>query len=119
MRSEQTTDKEEIIMWPYIFGGVVAVLLIGGLVYSWLRSKKIKENGLEAEAVISRIKEIEDRDEKGSVTYRYEYFVRYRNQAGETVEAKLGNPPRRAREGDQLRVKYLPEKPRYALAIQE
>ena len=106
-------------MWPYILGGAVAVILIAGLVYSWLRSKKIKENGLEADAVISRIKEIEDRDEKGSISYRYEYYVRYQNQAGETMEAKLGNPPRRAREGDQLRIKYLPEKPRYALAITE
>ena len=95
----------------------VVIAVIVGFVYSYLRSKKIKENGVEADAIVSRIKEIEKEDSDGNHSTDYEYFVRYQNQAGETVEAKLGNPPRFLTEGTQLRIKYLPEKPKYALMV--
>ena len=76
-----------------------------------------KRHVVETDAVISRVKEIESDDADGNRTVSYEYFVTYRNEAGEAVEARLGNPPAFAREGMQLRVKYLPEKPKYALAV--
>ncbi len=103
----------------YVAIAIFAVAVIGGLVYSYLRSKKINENGVETEAVVSRVKEIEREDSDGHYTTDYEYYVRYQNQNGETVEAKLGNPPRFLTEGTQLRVKYLPEKPKYALMIKK
>ena len=99
--------------------GIVIVLVIAGLVYNYNRSKKIKENGIEVDAVVSRIKEIENEDSDGNRTYDHEYFVTYQNEAGETVEAKLGNPPRFLTEGTQLRVKYLPEKPKYVIAVKK
>ena len=68
---------------------------------------------------MSRIQEIEKEDSDGHRSTDYEYYVRYQNQAGETVEAKLGNPPRFLTEGTQLRVKYLPEKPKYALRVKQ
>ncbi|MBQ8162504.1 MAG: DUF3592 domain-containing protein [Clostridia bacterium] len=103
----------------YIGIAVIAVVIVGGFVYSYLRSKKIKENGVEADAVVSRIKEIEKEDENGHHDYDYEYYVRYTNQAGETVEARLGNAPRFLQEGTQVRIKYLPEKPKYALMLKK
>ena len=35
------------------------------------------------------------------------------------MEAKLGNPPRFLMEGTELRVKYLPEKPKYVLTVKQ
>ena len=96
---------------------VFAVALGASFFFSYQRSKKIKQNGVEANAVVSRVKEIETEETDGSRDTRYEYFVKYKNQAGETVEAKLGNPPRFLQEGQQLRVKYLPEKPKYVLKV--
>ncbi len=102
----------------YAIIAIVAVIVIGGAVYSYLRSKKIKENGIETDAVVSRIKEIE-KEEDGHTTTEYQYFVRYQDQAGQTVEAKLGNPPRFLTEGTPLKIKYLPEKPKYVLMIKQ
>ena len=103
----------------YIGIAVIAVVVIASFAYSYQRSKKIKENGVETDAIVSRVKEIEKEDSDGHYSTDYEYFVRYQNQAGETVEAKLGNPPRFLREGTQLRIKYLPEKPKYALMVKQ
>lgn len=69
--------------------------------------------------MVSRIKEVESRDSDGTINTSCEYYVRYRTESGETVEAKLGNAPHRVREGDTLRVKYLPEKPKFALVVKD
>ena len=99
---------------------IVVIILIGvGIIFKYKRSKNIKENGIEVDAVVSRIKEIEHEDAQGNTEITYQYFVEYQNQSGETVEAKLGNPPRLAVEGTPLRVKYLPEKPKYVLRVKE
>ncbi|MCR5664090.1 MAG: hypothetical protein K6G17_04315 [Oscillospiraceae bacterium] len=90
-----------------------------GLVFNDRRSKAINERGIEADAVVSRIKEIESTNEDGSRDVSCEYFVKYRNGAGETVEAKPGNPPRFITEGAGLRMKYQPEKPKYALIVKK
>ena len=89
---------------------VIAVAVIAGFVFSYKRSKAINENGIEMDAVVSRIKEIEGEDADGHREVTYEYFVRYQNEEGQTVEAKLGNPPRFLMEGTHLRVKGLSEK---------
>ena len=49
----------------------------------------------------------------------WDCYIEYINKAGETVEAELGIPPRFITEGKQLRVKYLPEKPKYVLMVKE
>ena len=101
----------------YALIAAFAVIVLIGFVYSYQRSKKIKENGVEADAVVSRVKEIEKEDSDGHRSTDYEYYVRFQDQKGQTVEAKLGNPPRFLAEGAQLRIKYLPEKPKYALVV--
>ncbi len=102
----------------YAIIAIIAVLVIAGFVFSYRRSRAINERGIETDAVVSRIKEIETEND-GQRDVRYEYYVKYKNEAGEIVEAKLGNPPRFIMEGSELRVKYLPEKPKYALAVKK
>ena len=102
----------------YAIIAVIVIAVVIGLVFNYKRSKAINERGIEADAVVSRIKEIETEND-GQRETRYEYFVKYRNEARETVEAKLGNPPRFLMEGTELRVKYLPEKPKYVLTVKQ
>ena len=103
----------------YVAIAVIVVAVAIGFVYSYQRSKKIDQNGIEVDAVVSRIKETETEDSDGNHTTEYDYYVKYRTEAGETVEAKLGNPPRFITEGTSLRVKYLPEKPKYVLMVKK
>ena len=102
----------------YAIIAVIVIAVVIGLVFNYKRSKAINERGIEADAVVSRIKEIETEND-GQRETRYEYFVKYRNEAGETVEAKLGNPPRFLMASTELRVKYLPEKPKYVLTVKQ
>ena len=103
----------------YVVIGVIVLVVIIGFIYNYKRSKAINEKGIEVDAVLSRIKEVEGQDSDGNRTTDYEYFVKYKNESGETVEDKLGNPPRFITEGTQLRVKYLPEKPKYVLMVKQ
>lgn len=103
----------------YVVIGVIVLVVIIGFIYNYKRSKAINEKGIEVDAVLSRIKEVEGQDSDGNRTTDYEYFVKYKNESGETVKAKLGNPPRFITEGTQLRVKYLPEKPKYVLMVKQ
>ena len=106
-------------MTMYIVIGVIVIAVIVGFVFNYKRSKAINENGIETDAVVSRIKENEGEDADGNRTVEYVYYVRYTNETGESVEAKLGNPPRFLMEGTKLRIKYLPEKPKYVLAVKQ
>ena len=103
----------------YAIIAAVIIALGTGLVFNYKRSQKIQQNGVETDAVVSRVKEIERETSEGVHDTAYEYFVRYQSPSGEVVEAKLSNPPRFLAEGTQLRIKYLPEKPKYALIVEE
>ena len=91
----------------------IAVVLVIIAVYCVLRNRKIDENGVEADAVISRVDT--DYDSEGSPSEIY--FVDYVNAEGQTVTAKLGNPPMNAYQGMPMRIKYLPEKPRFVRRV--
>ena len=41
----------------------------------------------------------------------------YVDQQGKSVEARLNSAPGRTREGDRVRIKYLPEKPHFAILM--
>ena len=103
----------------YAIIAIIVVAVVIGFIYNYKRNKEINERGIEVDAVVSRIKEIEGEDADGHRTVKYEYFVKYRNEMGENIEAKLGNPPRFLTEGTELRVKYLPEKPKYAQVVKK
>ena len=101
----------------YIFIGVAVVVVAIVAVYTILRNKKINENGIEADAVVSRIDTDTQTDADGSVSTNETYYVDYQNAEGEIVTAKLGNPPFGAVVGTTIRVKYLPEKPKYVRRV--
>ena len=77
----------------YIIIGIIAVVVVAIGVYSFLRNKKINENGIKADAVVSRIDTDTQTDADGSVSTNETYYVEYQNAEGQIVTAKLGNPP--------------------------
>lgn len=101
----------------YVIIPVVAVVAIIAIVFTVKRYMAIKKNGVETDAVVSRIKEVETHNDDGSFDTSYTYYVKFTTQDGQVVEAKLGGAPRFTREGDQLRIKYLPEKPKNVILV--
>lgn len=99
----------------YIVLGIIAVVVIVA-VLNIIRVFKIRKNGIETDAVISRIEE-QDSSDGDDYTVVYIYYISYRTQEGKTVEAKLNHAPGRTRVGDQVRIKYLPEKPNHAIIV--
>ena len=56
------------IMLKYILFGAVAALIIGFVIYTVIRNSKIRKNGVEADAVVSRI------DEEQTVSSEGDYY---------------------------------------------
>lgn len=118
-------------MWIYIAIGLIVVVALIGVIFTTKRNNEIKQNGIETDAVVSRIKENESVDEDGFVTTSYTYYVTYRTMDGQTVEAKLGSGKSidnnivgkpwdsDLKEGVSIRIKYLPEKPKYVIRISD
>ena len=91
------------------------ITVVGILAFSIKRNKAIQQNGIEADAVVTRIEESDTSDSDGGSGVSYSYYVEYRTLDGQTIEARLGNEPRNIAVGSRLRIKYLPEKPKYVL----
>ena len=104
-------------MEKYLIIGAVAALIIGVAIYTFIRNNKIRKNGVEADAVVSRIEEEQTVSSEDGVDYTYTHYVTYRNPQGETVEAKLDHAPGRIRVGDTVKIKNLPEKPHFAVLV--
>ena len=109
--------RDTNIMLKYILFGAVVALIIGFVIYTVIRNGKIRKNGVEADAVVSRIEEEQTVSSEDGVDYTYTHYVTYRNPQGETVEAKLDHAPGRTRVGDTVKIKYLPEKPHFAVLV--
>ena len=92
-------DIKGIILW-------VGFAVICAVIYLLSRrmKKQIEENGIETDAVISRIEEVGAADE---IDLRY--YARYRTQDGEEIEGVLSNPRSDLEVGQQLRLKYHPK----------
>ena len=114
----------------YVFIGVIAAAIIAGVVFTAKRNNAVKKNGIETDAVVSRVQKTETTDaDTLNTAVHYTYYVTYRAQDGKTVEAKLASGKSfdrnigKARwdsdlhEGVCLRIKYLPEKPGYAVRV--
>ena len=60
-----------------------------------LRNKRINgdidQNGIETDAVVSRVTETVSSDSDGMVSISHTYYVTYRAMNGQTVEAQLGS----------------------------
>ena len=101
-----------------IFAVFVAVI-IGGVVYSIIHMNKVKKEGIEADAFVSRIDVEESTDSDGMTSTTEKYYVRYTGQDGKQIEARLANPRKGLVMGDRIKVKYLPEKPKYTVMVDE
>ena len=75
------------------------------------------EGFVDGTATIISIEENETINDDGSTDYSYTYYIKFTAQDGQAVEARLGGAPRFTNVGDQVRIKYPPEKPRYAIII--
>ena len=101
----------------YVLIAVAVIVVAVGVVFTIKRNSAIQKNGIETDAVVSRIDEHETRNNDGSRETHYTYYVRYQTQDGQTVEAKLGNASPLIGVGSRLRIKYLPEKPKYVIPV--
>ena len=92
-------DTKGIILW-------VGFAVICAVIYLLSRrmKKQIEENGIETDAVISRIEEVGAADE-----IDLHYYARYRTEDGEEIEGVLSNPRSDLEVGQQVRLKYHPK----------
>lgn len=88
-----------LIMW-----GLFLAVLIAGFLISRGMKKGINENGIETDAVVSRIVD-DGTQEYTDITV----YVKYRNEDGKEVEGVLSNPRADMEEGQQVRIKYHPK----------
>ena len=105
-----------------IVGIIVAIVII--CIISFITTNKIKKNGIETEAEISKInvtttQTIHDEDGTTDIDTSETYFVKFKTQDGEEIETRLPNPKIGSREGDIIKIKYLPEKPNKVIRIRE
>ena len=88
-----------IIMWA-----VFLIIIVVGILVSRKMKKGINENGIETDAVVSRVLEdmLQDLSD-------FTVFVKYRTEDGEEVEGVISNPRSDLEEGQQVRIKYHPK----------
>lgn len=105
-------------MFEYIIIILLVLFAIGGI-WSFVVSKKVKEEGIETEAVISRVETVEWHNaDWPENNFTEEYYITYINQKGQTAEALLSNPgSHRLKKGDKIIIKYLPDKQDYPVLI--
>lgn len=114
---------------PLIIFGAFVLLFV----FVILRNKRINgdidQNGIETDAVVSRVTETVSSDSDGMVSISHTYYVTYRAMNGQTAEAQLGSGKsvdfrigkktwdHDLQEGTPVRIKYLPEKTYYAIRV--
>ncbi len=114
---------------------IVLVIICAVVVYAVITTKKrnkaIMENGIETNAMITRVDVSTSTDDDGFVTRDYTYYVTLPTPDGRTAEAKLGSGKAvnvmvggkswdsDLREGITVRVRYQPDRPDYAILVTE
>ena len=88
-----------LIMWA-----VFLIVIVAGMLVSRKLKKSINENGIETDAVVSRVSEDMSQDLSDFTVY-----VKYRIENGEEVEGVISNPRADLEEGQRVRIKYHPK----------
>ena len=88
-----------IIAWMVFLAVIAAGILVSRRIKS-----EINENGIETDAVVSRIT-----DDGKPEDIDINVYVRYRTENGEEIEGILSNPRAGLEEGQQVRIKYHPK----------
>ena len=92
-------DIKGILLW----GGLILICAVIFFLSQRMK-KQIEENGIEVDAVISRIT-----DEGAPDEIDLRYYARYVTSEGEEIEGVLSNPRSDLVEGQAVRVKYHPK----------
>ena len=115
----------------FVIAAIVLAVIVMMLITA-KRNRDLKREGVETDAVVTRIWENTTTDpDTMKTTTDYVYYVTYRTDEGETVEAKLASgksvetyKDRKfwygdLREGSPVRIIYLPSKPKYVLRVKD
>ena len=108
-----------------MFGIIVIIILAAfaaGGIWAFVVSKKVKDEGVETDAEISRV-EIHEwsggTGEWAGSDITKDYYVTYTNEEAQIVEALLTNPGNHTfKEGDKIRIKYLSERQDYPVLVE-
>lgn len=108
-------------MFEIIFGAVLALFAAGGI-WAFIVSRKVKKEGIETEAVVSRIELHEwtagTMEGSPSASVTEEYYVTYTNQEGQRIEAMLSNPDvKDLAAGTKIKIRYLPDRQDYPVFV--
>ena len=104
----------------YILAAIFVIVIAVVFVITFLRNRRIRKDGIKADAVVSRIEEHDHLDSDGGFSTTYSYYVTYEDQDGNKHEAILSKFMQSGyRVGDELSIQYLPEKPQYAYPIKK
>ncbi len=87
-----------IVLWL-----VFLAIFAAGTLISRSIKRKTEEEGIETEAVVSRIV-----DDGAQEEIDIDVYVRYRTEDGEEIEGLLSNPRPDMEEGQRGRIKYQP-----------
>ena len=88
-----------MIMWAVFLVVIAAIIIVSRRI-----KREINENGIETDAVVSRIADDGTQEEIDINVY-----VRYRTENGEEIEGILSNPRFDLEEGQAVRIKYHPK----------
>ena len=94
---------------------IAAVVIVAA--FNIIKVLTIRKKGIETDGVISHITGSSTVDGDGSLDVTYTYYVVFKTQDSQEVEADLNHAPGRTRVGDQVRIKYLTDKPKHAVLI--
>ena len=124
--------KEEVYSMQYLGAALIIGIIVFVMIRTALQNKKIRENGIVTEAVVSRIEEEDHTDGDGiPLGTIYDYYVTYRTIDGMETEARLGSGKPVDNQmttnhwasdlyvGCPLTVMYDPANPGYAIRVRE
>lgn len=102
---------------------VITLVFLAVLLHAIRRDRRIEAEGIETEAVVSRV-EVINHNSPGDRNNNYEYYAAYVNAEGRKVEGRIINARRYPRErdlavGTGVKVKYLPGKEKNVMKIEE
>ncbi len=88
-----------IIMWAVLLAVIAAGMLISRRI-----KNEIKDNGIETDAVVSRIV-----DDGTQTDIDINVYVSFITEDGSEIEAVISNPRTDLEEGQRVRIKYHPK----------
>ena len=107
-----------MLMLGLLFVALVLVLLAAGAVWKRVSAQKLEADGIETTAVVSRDETEKTNDYDGTVFVTHTYYVTYENSKGETVEAELPDPNQKLEVGNQVKIRYLPNRQNHPIFLE-